>query len=143
SHPRSIDTIKAIPFIVSFAPFVDETAELADIVLPDQTYLESWNVRSIPLAEKRVAVSITQPAVKSDLGSRQAADVLLALSRELNSGAKSFESAEDIVRQVLVPLLNPSGATKTDAKETGRNDEEAVDALKTISERGLWVGEVE
>lgn len=143
SDPRSIDTIKAIPFIVSFAPFVDETAELADIILPDQTYLETWNVRPIPLTERRVAVSITQPAVKSELGSRQAADVLLALSREFNSGAKSFESAEDIVRQVVVPLLNPSGATKTDTKETRGNDEEAVDDFKTISERGLWVGEVE
>jgi anaerobic selenocysteine-containing dehydrogenase len=143
SDPRSVDTIKAIPFIVSFASFVDETAELADIILPDQTYLESWNVRPIPLTEKRVAVSITQPAVKSEFGSKQAADVLLALSRELNSEAKSFESAEDIVRQIVVPLLNPSGASKTDAKETHGNDEKAIDAFKTISQRGLWVGEVE
>jgi anaerobic selenocysteine-containing dehydrogenase len=143
SDPRSVDTIKAIPFIVSFASFVDETAELADIVLPDQTYLEIWNLRPIPLTEKRVAVSITQPAAKPEFGSRQAADVLLALSREFNSGAKSFESAEDIVRQVVVPLLKPSGVRKTDTKEAGGNDEGAVDDFKTISEQGLWVGEVE
>lgn len=142
SDPRSIDTIKAIPFIVSFAPFLDETAELADIILPDQTYLESWNMRSMPLTGKRVAVSITQPVVKSDLESRQAADVLLALSRELNSEAKSFESAEDIVRQVVVPLLHPIGATK-DSKETSGDNESPVDDFDTISERGLWVGEVE
>ena len=143
SNPRSIDTIKAIPFIVSFAAFVDETAELADLVLPDQTYLESWNVRSIPLAEKRVAVSITQPAVESEFGSKQTADILLALSRELNNQAKSFESAKDIIKQVVVPLLNPRGTTKPDAKDISGNDEEAVDAFKTISERGFWVGEVE
>lgn len=143
SDPRSVDTIKAIPFIVSFASFVDETAELADIILPDQTYLETWNFRPIPLTEKHVAVSITQPAVKPEFGSRQAADVLLALSREFNSGAMSFESAEDIVRQVVVPLLTPGSVRKTDTKEAGGKDQGAVADFTTISERGLWVGEVE
>ena len=28
--------------VVSFASFIDETAALADLILPDHTYLESW-----------------------------------------------------------------------------------------------------
>lgn len=142
SNPRTIDTIKAIPFIVSFAPFVDETTELADVILPDQTYLESWNVRAIPLIEKNVAVSITQPAIKSDFGPRQAADVVLALSRELDREAKSFESAEDIVRQVMASLINPAGVKKQDKKDARENNGEVVDVFKSMSERGVWVGEV-
>jgi len=143
SDPRTVDTIKAIPFIVSFASFVDETSELADVILPDQTYLESWNVRAIPLTEKNVAVSITQPAIKSDLGPRQAADVVLALSRELDGEARSFESAEDIVRKVMAPLTNPAGANKQDTREPSGNDGEMSDVFKTISEQGVWVGEVD
>jgi anaerobic selenocysteine-containing dehydrogenase len=143
SDPRTIDTIKAIPFIVDFASFMDETAQFADVILPDLTCLESWNVKAVPLTGNRVAVSLTQPVVKSEVDSRQTADVLLALTRELDGGAKSFESAEEIIRQVVVPLLKPSGATKTGTKETVGNDDEATDDFATISERGLWVGEVE
>lgn len=143
SDPRSIDTIKAIPFIVDFASFMDETAQFADVILPDQTYLESWNVKAVPLTEKRVAVSLTQPVAKSAVDSRQAADVLLALSRELDGGAKSFESAEEIVKQVVANLLKPTGATKSVTKETPEIDDEPLDEFATISDRGLWVGEVE
>lgn len=146
SNPRTIDTIKAIPFIVSFATFLDETAELADVILPDQTYLESWNVRAIPLTGKNVSVSITQPVMQSGLGSRQAADVVLALSREIDSEAKSFESAEDIVRKVMAPLINPvgpGGAKPLDHNEPDGNVDETIDAFKTVSDRGVWVGEVD
>ncbi len=143
SDPRTADTIKAIPFIVSFASFVDETSELADVILPDQTYLESWNVRAIPLTEKNVAVSITQPAIKSDFGPRQAADVVLALSRELDGEARSFESAEDIVRQVMASLNSAGGVNKQDTKEASGNDDETSDAFKPIFGQGVWVGEVD
>jgi len=143
SDPRTIDTIRAIPFIVSFASFMDETTQLADIILPDHTYLESWNVKSIPLPGKRVAASVTQPAVKSEFGSRQAADVVLALSRELNDQLMAFESAEDIVKQVVAGLVNPSGVKETDAEKVIANEEEPPDMFKTIVEQGVWVGEVE
>ena len=142
TDPRSIDTIKAIPFIVSFSPFLDETAAIADIVLPDQTFLESWNFKATPLIEKRVAISITQPTVKAEVDSKQAADLLLALSRELGGAANIFESAEDIVRQVVTANVSSRDAIKTDAKETGATGGDN-DTFKEISDRGLWVGEVE
>src|SRR5262249_38051942 len=113
SDPRSVDTIKAIPFIVCFSSFLDETAAIADILLPDQTFLEGWNVKSMPLTEKRVAISISQPTVKSEVDSRQAADVLLALGREFDGATNIFESAEDIVRQVVLTNVNSGGTTKT------------------------------
>jgi len=143
SDPRSIDAIKAIPFIVSFSGFINETAAMADIILPDQTFLESWNISSTPLTEKRVAVSITQPIVKSEFDCRQAADVLITLGREFDSTTNTFESAEDMVRQVMHGVVSGPAATKTNAKESKGTGEETSDAFKEISERGLWVGEVE
>ena len=142
SNPRTIDTIKAIPFIASFASFQDETTQLSDIILPDHTYLERWNIKAIPLTEKRVAVTITQPAIASESNSRQAADVLLALSRELNDAGKSFESAEEIVKLVVASLRNP-GVGKTATANAAGDGEEPADEFKQISEQGVWVGEVD
>ena len=31
-----------IPFIASFGSFLDETSILADLILPDHSFLESW-----------------------------------------------------------------------------------------------------
>jgi len=35
-----VEALAEVPFVVSFSPFVDETAALADLILPDHTYLE-------------------------------------------------------------------------------------------------------
>ena len=34
---------KMIPFTVAISPFYDESSSLADIILPDATYLERWD----------------------------------------------------------------------------------------------------
>ncbi len=39
---RFIEAFEKIPFIVSFATFMDETAQYADLVLPEPTFLERW-----------------------------------------------------------------------------------------------------
>ena len=36
------EAIGNVPFVVSFASFVDETSVLADLILPDHSFLESW-----------------------------------------------------------------------------------------------------
>ncbi|MDO8426674.1 MAG: molybdopterin-dependent oxidoreductase, partial [Deltaproteobacteria bacterium] len=36
------DSLKNIPFIVSFSSFMDETTALADLILPAHTFLEDW-----------------------------------------------------------------------------------------------------
>lgn len=54
---------KLVPFIVDFSPFMSETAELADIILPDVVSIERHDVVSAPTALKPW-VSITKPIVK-------------------------------------------------------------------------------
>ncbi len=39
---RSPMRLKRVPFIVSFGSFIDETSALADLILPDHSFLESW-----------------------------------------------------------------------------------------------------
>ena len=36
------EALEKVPFIVSFGSFLDETSALADLILPDHSFLESW-----------------------------------------------------------------------------------------------------
>ena len=36
------EALAAIPFIASFGSFLDDTSVLADLILPDHSFLESW-----------------------------------------------------------------------------------------------------
>ena len=36
------EALEKVPFIVSFGSFLDETSVLADLILPDHSFLESW-----------------------------------------------------------------------------------------------------
>jgi len=140
SNPRTLDTINSIPFIVTFASFMNETAHLADLVLPDHTYLESWNVRTDTLTEKQVAVSITQPAIKPEASSRQAADVVLALAREFDDKTNRIESAEDIVKEIVIHLR--SGEKMKPDVKADSSEGATQDGLPTLTQQGFWIGEV-
>ena len=50
------ETIAQVPYIVSFGNFIDETSVLADLILPDHSFLESW-VQAAPESGAKTAVS--------------------------------------------------------------------------------------
>ena len=60
------ETFEKIPFIVSFGNFVDETSSMADLILPDHSFLESW-VDAVPESGSKTAVaSVAGPAMRPD-----------------------------------------------------------------------------
>lgn len=73
---------KKVPFKVSFAQVLDETAALADAVCPDHNFLESWG----DAEPKRGHYSLQQPTIQPVFaaprheGTRQAQDSLLKWS---------------------------------------------------------------
>jgi anaerobic selenocysteine-containing dehydrogenase len=107
----SADVLKGIPYVASFSPFMDETTALADLVLPGNSFLESWDLRPTAIDAKSVVVTTSQPVTKPESNTRQTADVLIGVAREIGGAGFSapFESAEDIVRKA-VKLLNSSTA---------------------------------
>lgn len=109
--PHAVGFLEAIPFVASFSNFMDETTTAADLILPDHCSIESWEVSVSPIDEKRVVVTTSQPVLKPALNTRQTADVLIAVSREIGGAGFSppFESAEEIVRKAI-EALNASGA---------------------------------
>jgi len=80
---RVRDALTKIPFIASFGSFIDETSILADLILPDHSFLESW-VDHMPESGANVAVaSVAPPAMRPIHETRSMPDVLLDASHRL------------------------------------------------------------
>ena len=70
------DALKRVPFIVSFGSFIDETSALADLILPDHSFLESW-VDAAPESGSAKAVATKfGPVMRPLYDTRSTPDVL-------------------------------------------------------------------
>ncbi len=77
------ETIAQVPYIVSFGNFIDETSVMADLILPDHSFLESW-LHSAPESGAKEKVSIVaEPVMRPLHETRATGDVLLEVSRKL------------------------------------------------------------
>jgi anaerobic selenocysteine-containing dehydrogenase len=132
--PRSSEWIQEVPFIVSFSSFMDETTNLADLILPDHTPLERWDVLSMTEPGARAVVSLVQPVIAPQHSTMQTEDVLLSVSRNLGfkePDPEAFQSAESVVKYVAKRVI--SNAVKPEDRD---------DQLKSFTETGVWVGDV-
>lgn len=71
------------PFIVSFGSFIDETSALADLILPDHSFLESWVDAAPESGSAKAAPSTFGPVMRPLYDTRSTPDVLLEISRRL------------------------------------------------------------
>lgn len=84
SLPASSGFVEAfgrVPFKVSFASEPDETAALADLILPDRHFLESWGDSSPRPGVFALQQPVMQPVPHFD--SKQVGDVLLSVGARL------------------------------------------------------------
>ena len=107
--PASLDIRTAsydVPLIASFSDVIDDSAAMADIVLPRHTAFEDWGTDSPEFGPGYQMVGFQQPVVRpffenrgAELGSRGLGDVLMALARmtglELDLGGDTFR---DVIR---------------------------------------------
>ncbi len=98
--PASVP-IKALferaPFIVSLSPFLDESTEWADVILPDRAPLESWGDHAIDTPVTMVGLS--QPVVMPLYETRQVGDTLLDLGRQLGIEGFHWPTFYDLLRE--------------------------------------------
>jgi anaerobic selenocysteine-containing dehydrogenase len=101
------DTFQRVPFIASFGSFIDETSVLADLVLPDHSFLESW-LDDIPESGTRQAVvSLTPPAMRPLHNTRAMPDVLLEVAHQLGGALASdlpWATFEEMLRETYSGL---------------------------------------
>jgi anaerobic selenocysteine-containing dehydrogenase len=77
------EALKRVPFIVSFGSFIDETSALADLILPDHSFLESWVDAAPESGSLKAAPSKFGPVMRPLYDTRSTPDVLLEVSRGL------------------------------------------------------------
>ena len=96
---RALDRI---PLVVSFSPFLDETAQRAHLVLPDHTYLERWQDAVAPASVPYSVWGLVQPVTDPMHDTRATGDVLLDLAARMDgevSTAFPWPDMETLIRQ--------------------------------------------
>lgn len=92
---RLIQALNRVPFIVAWSSFLNDTAALADLVLPDHVFLEKWDASySVPSVEFR-HVGIQQPVIEPLYDTRHVGDVLLRLGHQLGGNVAGALPWED------------------------------------------------
>ena len=72
-----------IPTVVSFSSYMDETSALADMVLPNHTFLERYQDVAGASGFPKPIISLAQPAVEPRYNTRHVGDVVIQLAKEL------------------------------------------------------------
>jgi anaerobic selenocysteine-containing dehydrogenase len=93
--------LEKVPFVVSFSPFLDDSSQYADLILPDHTYLERLqDVEMVPSTGYPV-VGLRQPVVSPLFDTRHTGDVLLQTATELGGTvalAFPWDSFEELLQ---------------------------------------------
>lgn len=77
-----VEALMKVPFVVSFAATLDESAAHADLILPASTFLEVWGDDYLE-GTGYAGVSLRRPVVEPVHDTRDAGDVLLDLAARL------------------------------------------------------------
>ena len=110
---ENIDVLKdesLIPFTVCSNPFYDESAALADLILPDATYLERWDWEDMVSPRQIGEYAIRQPAVKPMGEARDLADVLCEVAEKIGMPL-GIKNKEEFVRDSceMTPVVKAAG----------------------------------
>ncbi len=115
-----------IPFHVSIDPFLNESNIYADLVLPEATYLERWDLLSPPPLDRVPFISLRQP-ISPPLGqSLSFPDILIELARRIGGGMEgyfSFGKTEQYIEAMInkIPKLVDAGG------------------IDFLMDKGIWV----
>ncbi|MCM3880242.1 MAG: molybdopterin-dependent oxidoreductase [Vicinamibacterales bacterium] len=125
--------LSAVPFIASFSSFLDETAVMADLILPNHHSLERW-IDDVP--EPGVGFPIRtlgQPVVEPRWDTRDTGDVLIETAKALGG-----KVAEALPYETFAAAVKESFRT-VHALNTGSTVDPDFDAFyKKVTEAGGW-----
>jgi anaerobic selenocysteine-containing dehydrogenase len=117
SAPGAVGFAKAfetVPFIVSFSPFMDESTEHADLILPDHTYLERWQDDPVLPVMKSPVLGIRRPVVTPLYDTRHTGDVILAIAKAMGgkvAAAFPWDSFERVLKDAAEGVFHAAGGT--------------------------------
>ena len=130
---RVREAIAKVPYVVSFASFVDETSALADLILPDHAPLESWLDDVPESGASQMVASLAPPAVHPLHNTRSMADVLLGVAKQMGgpvAAALPWETYEAMLQaQYLTLRRQMPAAVAADSDD---------DFWSKVQEQGGW-----
>ncbi|MCJ7541776.1 MAG: molybdopterin-dependent oxidoreductase, partial [Desulfobacterales bacterium] len=118
--PDTKSTEKAfdkIPFVVSFSSYMDETAQHADLILPNHVFLERYEDVPAPVGLIQPVIGLAKPVVKPQFNTRHVGDVIIQMAKGLG-GSVANNFSWDSYYSCLKETLN--------------------DKWKTLVEKGFW-----
>jgi menaquinone reductase, molybdopterin-binding-like subunit len=129
-----IREMEKIPFIAACTSVLDDTSVYADLILPDQTSLERWDLIQPDLTRGSRLVSVCQPVIKPMYETRDFAEVLLTLAAKIGGKLREalpHETFKDYLKHHLefADVLNRGSFVSEDI--AGYWDK--------LLEEGVWV----
>jgi anaerobic selenocysteine-containing dehydrogenase len=106
------NALRKVPYIVSFSPFYDETAMMADLILPDHTYLEKTDEIVWPTGLQYPFYGLTQPVVEPLYNTRNSGDVLIQLAQKIGTtvgGSFPWKTYEASLKERAKGLFESGG----------------------------------
>lgn len=120
------EALAAVPYIVSFGSFLDETSALADLILPDHSFLEAWSEAVPESGALTAVVSAAPPAMAPLHQTRATPDVLLEIGRSLQTPIElPFQTFDEMLGASVAALPSMT---------------EGIDAWSDAQEKGGWWG---
>ena len=128
------NALDRIPLIVSFSPFMDETTEFSDLVLPDGTYFERWQDDHVEPGLGFPMFGLRTPIIEPPLYDvRNTGDVIIEIAKGLGGTiAKSFPWKD--FQGALSDAIKGVFASKRGSIKADDFDE----FWKALIERGGW-----
>jgi anaerobic selenocysteine-containing dehydrogenase len=117
---RFVEAFERVPLVVSFASFMDETAQFADLVLPEPTFLERYEDHPFE-GLGYPGVGLRQPTIQPMHDTLSAGDFFLRVAAAMGepiAGAFPWSTYEEVLRYRL-------GEVGTD--------------WETLKELGVWM----
>lgn len=103
NNGRCVEALMKVPFVVSFASTLDESAAHSDLILPASTFLEVWGDDYLE-GTGYAGISLRRPVVEPVHDTRDPGDVLIALSRLLGEPMESafpWDTYRDLITERL------------------------------------------
>lgn len=72
----------SIPFIVSFSSYMDETSEIADLIMPDNVYLERYEDVFVSTCSKAY-ICLAKPVVSPVFDTKSTGDVIIDIAKKM------------------------------------------------------------
>ncbi len=131
---RWLEAFRRIPYIVSFSPFLDESTQYADLVLPNHASLERWMDAVPPGGSGESVVGLGRPAVQPLYDTRHTGDVLLEVAQAVGgslAGAFPWADYEEVLRFRMQGIFEAGGSIQAGSFDAFWNE---------LVGRGVWSG---